>query len=112
MKKLLQTIAVLIVLVGAVFSAITYFASLDYVKASDADLRYEISMVSTRLKLQLNKEAIVQTNQMLWQYYNKYGNQDVNSWHNPTDKDVCRRLKLQLEELLRVREKLLKKGSK
>ncbi len=123
MKKALQTIGVVAAIIGSLFVLVTYFASLSYVKESDAEILsameekdteilYRVAMMDIRLRLQLNKEAIVQTNQMLWQLYNKYGNQDVDTWYNETDKNLCRTLRLQLDELMRVRGELLKKGSK
>ena len=67
MKKTLQTIAVIVTIVVALFGLVTHFASLSYVKDSDAEILsamekkdteilYRITMVDIRLQLQLNKD--------------------------------------------------------
>ena len=112
MKKLLPIVAILVVLIGSVFSAITYFASLDYVKASDKGLLQKIEMVSNAFNLAEMNRTIMQIQSRMWQYEDKNGGDNWAIWVNQKDKGYYRKLKMQLERLKKQYDELLKKGSK
>ncbi|KKM74646.1 hypothetical protein LCGC14_1398220 [marine sediment metagenome] len=112
MKKVFSTLGILIVLIGGVFSAATYFASLRYVKESDAGISHKISMLTNRFDMKQLNEAIMQINARMWQLEDKHRSSNPSEWNDQKDKDRYRKLKLQLDDLTKKYNELLKKGSK
>lgn len=87
-KKNLEVICFLIVIVGAVVGALAYFAT-----AKD------LNLVAARLDQKILSDQIDQTQRRIWQLEDRYKGAPPSTWPNQRDRAEYRQLKERVEKL-------------
>ena len=96
-KTIIEIVLAGIIIISAVFGAITYFATAS-----------EVAMVSQRLDQKILSDRIAQIRQMMWMLEDRNGSKNVSTWYSREDKETYRKLQLQLDLLLKQYNALIK----
>jgi len=100
-RAIIEVIIALTVIAGTLWGVNEHFA-----KASD------LRQVEVRLDQKIISDSIQQLYHRMWQLEDRNGGLDCSLWKNQKDKDEYRRLQLQLEELKKRHDLLIKIGEK
>lgn len=97
-KEILETVIAIGVLVGMIVGGMAYFA-----KAKDLTLTQII------LRSKIVGDQIIDLSRQAWQLEDKYKGAPCSTWSNSKDRENYRRLNLQIEQLKREQQELIKK---
>ena len=92
-KSIIEIILAFIVLFGATFSAITYFASAE-----------ELEQIEQRLDQKILSDTILQISERMWQLEDRNLGRDTSIWVDEQDKEEYRRLSLERTYLFKKRD--------
>jgi hypothetical protein len=95
-KNILELVIAFIVIIGAVFGAITYFAS-----AKD------LTLVDMRLEQKIVGDGILGLTLQMGQLEAKHGSQDCSTWRDNNDRVRYQKLQLQVEELKKKQDAII-----
>ena len=97
-KDIIEIIALAVVIFGAVWAGIAYFAS-----AKD------LKLVEMRLDLKIIGDSIMTVNEQIWKLEDKYPGQACSTWNDNADREKYRRLKLQRDALQKKQDTIINK---
>ncbi len=100
-KSIIEVIVGLLVIIGAVFGGVSYFATAS-----------ELQVVESRLEQKILSDTILQLSQRMWQLEDRHGGPDTHRWANQRDREEYRRLQLQIEKLKKQFNYILLKQKK
>jgi hypothetical protein len=100
-KDIAQLVVAVIVILGAALGAIEYFAKAD-----------ELELVDMRLEQKIVGDSISNLTRQMWQLEDKYGNKNCSTWSDPRDRERYRNLNLQLEQLKKKQDAIIRKQTK
>jgi hypothetical protein len=100
-KNILEIIIAFIVIFGAAFGAVTYFAS-----AKD------LNLVDMRLEQKIVGDGILNLTLQMGQLKAKHNNQPCSVWTNHQDRQNYERMRLQVEQLKKKQDYIIEQQTK
>jgi len=100
-KNILELVIAFIVIGGAAYGAITYFASAE-----------DLSLVDMRLEQKIVGDGILGLTMQMGQLEAKHGSRDCSTWSDGKDREQYQRLEVQIEALKKKQDAIIQEQTK